>query len=147
GARHPRPWPGDCAREPAAALRSLLHHQAAGRGHRPRPRRDLRDRARAERQPACLQSRAGRRLLRSGAAPRPRRRMTARGARPLVIDDDPGLAEVLELLFPREGYAAERADTVQKALARAREASFDLVITDLRLPDGTGLDVIRALRE
>ncbi|TAK86164.1 MAG: sigma-54-dependent Fis family transcriptional regulator [Betaproteobacteria bacterium] len=67
-------------------------------------------------------------------------------ARLLVIDDDPGLAEVIELLFTREGYATERAATVKAGLARVRAADFDLVITDLRLPDGTGLDAIGAIR-
>ncbi len=67
-------------------------------------------------------------------------------ARLLVIDDDPGLAEVIELLFTREGYSTERAATVKAGLARVRAADFDLVISDLRLPDGTGLDVIGAIR-
>ena len=67
-------------------------------------------------------------------------------ARVLVIDDDPGLAEVIELLLSREGYAAERAATVKAGLERIRAAEFDLVITDLRLPDGTGLEAIGAIR-
>ena len=69
-----------------------------------------------------------------------------RGARVLVIDDDPGLAEVIELLLSREGYAAERAGTVKAGLERIGAVEFDLVITDLKLPDGTGLDAIRAIR-
>lgn len=69
-----------------------------------------------------------------------------RGARVLVIDDDPGLAEVIELLLDREGYAVERAGTVQAGLERIRAVEVDLVITDLKLPDGTGLDAIRAIR-
>jgi DNA-binding NtrC family response regulator len=69
-----------------------------------------------------------------------------RGARVLVIDDDPGLAEVLELLLSREGYAAERAGTVKAGLERIGAAGIDLVITDLKLPDGTGLDAIRRIR-
>jgi DNA-binding NtrC family response regulator len=67
-------------------------------------------------------------------------------ARLLVIDDDPGLAEVIELLLSREGYAAARAGSVKSGLKQLREAEFDLVITDLRLPDGTGLDIIAAVR-
>ncbi len=69
-----------------------------------------------------------------------------RGARVLVIDDDPGLAEVIELLLNREGYAAERAGTLKAGLDRIRAVEVDLVITDLKLPDGTGLDAIRAIR-
>src|SRR2546421_1853837 len=71
---------------------------------------------------------------------------TVTSARVLVIDDDPGLAEVLELLLSREGYGAERAATMKQGLERAAARDVDLVITDLRLPDGTGLDVIRELR-
>src|SRR5687768_4744946 len=69
-----------------------------------------------------------------------------RPARVLVIDDDPGLAEVIELLLAREGYAAERAGTVKAGLERIETGDIDLVITDLRLPDGTGLDAIRDIR-
>ncbi len=69
-----------------------------------------------------------------------------RRARVLVIDDDPGLAEVIELLLEREGYAAERAATVKAGLERTSAVDFDLVITDLKLPDGTGLDAIRRIR-
>jgi DNA-binding NtrC family response regulator len=71
--------------------------------------------------------------------------MKAKSPRILVVDDDPGLAEVIELLLTREGYAAERAGTVRAALARIDGAEPDLVITDLKLPDGTGLDVIKHL--
>jgi len=71
--------------------------------------------------------------------------MKAKSPRILVVDDDPGLAEVIELLLTREGYAAERAGTVRAALERVDGAEPDLVITDLKLPDGTGLDVIRHL--
>ena len=76
----------------------------------------------------------------TGRAPQPR------GERVLVIDDDPGLAEVIELLLNRECYAAERAGTVQAGLERVRTAEVDLVVTDLKLPDGTGLDAIREIR-
>jgi DNA-binding NtrC family response regulator len=70
-----------------------------------------------------------------------------RPARVLVIDDDPGLAEVMELLLSREGYAAERAATVKAGLERIGAGPVDLVITDLKLPDGTGLNVIRAIHK
>jgi DNA-binding NtrC family response regulator len=66
--------------------------------------------------------------------------------RVLVIDDDPGLAEVLELLLSREGYEALHASTVKEGLERAAGSAPDVVVTDLKLPDGTGLDVIGRLR-
>ena len=64
----------------------------------------------------------------------------------LVIDDDPGLSEVVDLLLTREGYTVARAGTVKAGLERIRLSAFDLVITDLRLPDSTGLDAIAAIR-
>jgi DNA-binding NtrC family response regulator len=67
-------------------------------------------------------------------------------ARVLLIDDDPGLSEVIELLLSREGYGVERAGTVKAGIARSGAAGIDLVITDLKLPDGTGLDAIREIR-
>jgi DNA-binding NtrC family response regulator len=63
----------------------------------------------------------------------------------LLIDDDPGLSEVIELLLVREGYAVKRAGTVRGGIESVREAQIELVITDLKLPDGTGLNVIAAI--
>ncbi|MFO1360857.1 MAG: response regulator [Burkholderiales bacterium] len=67
--------------------------------------------------------------------------------RVLVIDDDPGLAEVVQLLLVGEGYRTEMAVTVRDGLRAAHAGVVDLVITDLKLPDATGLDAIRSLRE
>jgi DNA-binding NtrC family response regulator len=70
----------------------------------------------------------------------------SRRERLLVIDDDPGLAEVIELLLEREGYAVQRAATLKRGVELARTGEFELIVTDLKLPDGTGLDAIRAIR-
>lgn len=67
-------------------------------------------------------------------------------ARILLIDDDPGLSEVILMLLERDGYAAQHAGSVKAGIAKVEAASPDLVITDLKLPDGTGLDAIAALR-
>ena len=72
--------------------------------------------------------------------------MSERRERLLVIDDDPGLSEVIELLLEREGYAVHRTSTVQRGVELAASGEFELVVTDLRLPDGTGLDAIAAIR-
>jgi DNA-binding NtrC family response regulator len=66
--------------------------------------------------------------------------------RVLLVDDDPGVSEVIGLLLEREGYRVERAGSVKAALERIPAAEFELVVTDLKLPDGTGLDVIGAVR-
>jgi DNA-binding NtrC family response regulator len=65
----------------------------------------------------------------------------------LVIDDDPGLSEVVQLLLAGEGYRTEMTGTVRDGLRAAHGGVVDLVITDLKLPDATGLDAIRSLRE
>ena len=72
--------------------------------------------------------------------------MSAPRERLLVIDDDPGLSEVIELLLEREGYAVHRTSTVKRGVELAATGEFELVVTDLRLPDATGLEAIAAIR-
>ena len=64
----------------------------------------------------------------------------------LLIDDDPGVSEVLGMLLEREGYAVESVSTVKAALGQIAVSNVDLVVTDLKLPDGTGLDLIGPIR-
>ena len=65
----------------------------------------------------------------------------------LVVDDEPDLRTLYELTLVREGYDIETAGTVEDALAHLKDRSFSAVITDMRLPDGTGLDVLRWLED
>jgi two-component system response regulator PilR (NtrC family) len=60
----------------------------------------------------------------------------------LVIDDEPDLRTLYELTLLREGYELDTAGTVEEAIARLSERGYSAVITDMRLPDGTGLDVL-----
>ena len=71
--------------------------------------------------------------------------MTPSRERLLVVDDEPDLRTLYELTLVREGYDVECAGTVLEAWAALEGAPFDVVITDLRLPDGTGLDLLRRL--
>ncbi len=69
-------------------------------------------------------------------------------ARLLVVDDEPDLRTLYELTLVREGYDVESASTVEEAWALLQErgaGGYQLVITDMRLPDGTGLDLLRRL--
>jgi DNA-binding NtrC family response regulator len=66
--------------------------------------------------------------------------------RVLLVDDDPGVSEVIGMLLEREGYGVEYASTVKAGLQRINSPDIDLVVTDLKLPDGTGLDVIAGVR-
>ena len=60
----------------------------------------------------------------------------------LVVDDEPDLRTLYELTLLREGYELESAGTVTEALSCLQRRSYSAVITDMRLPDGTGLDLL-----
>src|SRR5690606_25059762 len=63
----------------------------------------------------------------------------------LVIDDEPDLRTLYELTLLREGYAVEAAGCVEEAWQWLQENSCQAIITDMRLPDGTGMDLLRRL--
>ena len=65
----------------------------------------------------------------------------------LVVDDEPVIASLLEDVLTRFGYRVTVAHRVSQALDLAREATFDLCISDFLLPDRTGLDLVRELRD
>ena len=64
----------------------------------------------------------------------------------LVIDDEPDLRTLYELTLLREGYRVETASSVAEARAQLDARRFDAVITDMRLPDGFGLELLQDLR-
>ncbi|MBC7729471.1 MAG: sigma-54-dependent Fis family transcriptional regulator [Microbacteriaceae bacterium] len=61
----------------------------------------------------------------------------------LVVDDEPDLRTLYELTLLREGYDVDSAGSVEEAWARLAERSYNAVITHMRLPDGTGLVLLR----
>lgn len=65
----------------------------------------------------------------------------------LVVDDDTKLLEVVSVSLGRRGYDVQTARTGGEALARATEASPGLIILDLGLPDMTGMEVMKRIRE
>jgi EAL domain-containing protein (putative c-di-GMP-specific phosphodiesterase class I)/CheY-like chemotaxis protein len=70
-----------------------------------------------------------------------------RRPRVLVAEDDAGLLEVLSTLLSDSGYEVLTAPTGQDAIAKLRASSVDIVLTDIVMPDATGVDVLRAARE
>ena len=64
-------------------------------------------------------------------------------AQVLVGDDEPDLRELLELTLVRMGLGVHSAGTVAEAKAKLKEMRFDLCLTDMRLADGEGLDLVR----
>jgi len=65
----------------------------------------------------------------------------------LVVDDDPGFRKLLETILTGAGYQVQTAGTVGEALRLAATRQFHLVLSDLKLPDGDGLAVLRWLSE
>jgi len=70
--------------------------------------------------------------------------MTA--TRILVVDDEPDLRTLYELTLLRQGFLVDTAEDLTSALACLEHHSFDVVITDMRLPDGLGIDILRHLK-
>src|SRR5262245_62529228 len=64
----------------------------------------------------------------------------------LVVDDEPSARTTLALLLRKRGHRVIEAEGATSAAARLTEEVFDLVVTDLRMPDGDGLDVLKAAK-
>lgn len=65
----------------------------------------------------------------------------------LLVDDHADSMRVLQRLLEMEGYDVQSASNVAEAVALASSHPFDLVISDLGLPDGSGLELMRELRK
>ena len=65
----------------------------------------------------------------------------------LVVDDEPDLRTLYELTLLREGYRVEAAGSVAEAWQHLQAAQFDAVITDMRLPDGLGMELLHRLQQ
>ena len=66
-------------------------------------------------------------------------------ARVLVVDDEPDLRTLYELTLLREGHQVQSAGSLAEARQQLAGQAFDVVITDMRLPDGLGLELLREL--
>ena len=65
----------------------------------------------------------------------------------LIVDDEPGIRTALRASFLRHGWRVETASGVREAVRNLEGKEFDLVVTDIRMPDGTGMEVLRSVRE
>ncbi len=65
----------------------------------------------------------------------------------LVVDDDQGMREFLEIMLGREGYRVIVAANAEKAWECCRKQKFDLVITDLKMPGIDGIEFIKGLKD
>lgn len=64
----------------------------------------------------------------------------------LVVDDEADILELLEITLLRMGLDVVKAGNVSVALAKLAQRHFDLCLTDMRLPDGEGLEVVRYIQ-
>jgi len=65
----------------------------------------------------------------------------------LVVDDDKGIREILEIVLTQEGYDVTSVEDGLKALAKCRRQKYDLIITDLKMPKMDGIEFMRAAKE
>ncbi len=65
----------------------------------------------------------------------------------LVVDDEPSMREMLRIVLRREGYDVVLAENGKAAIERLQSQPFDLLLSDIRMPDLSGVEVLRAAKE
>ena len=68
-------------------------------------------------------------------------------ARILIVEDSPLVTDAFRVLFTAAGYEVDAAATVAEAIELGSSTHVDLMLLDLTLPDGNGLEILEALRE
>ena len=68
-------------------------------------------------------------------------------SRILIVEDSPLVTDAFSILFRESGYDVDVAGTVAQAVEVATARPADLILLDISLPDGDGLDVLQQLRE
>src|SRR2546426_228241 len=67
-------------------------------------------------------------------------------ARLLVVDDEPSLCQMLEIAFRKDGHTVETVSSGQSALKKIDTHAHDLIISDIRMPDLSGIDLLKHAR-
>ena len=65
----------------------------------------------------------------------------------LIVDDEQSIREMLDIAFRKSGHRVETAANVADALRKLQNQIFDLVISDIRMPQASGLDLLRQVQE
>jgi len=68
-------------------------------------------------------------------------------AKVLIVDDEPGMRRILTVNLHRDSHVVVEASGATEAVALMGQEDFDVVVTDHKMPDGSGLDVLRAAQE
>jgi two-component system response regulator PilR (NtrC family) len=73
----------------------------------------------------------------------------SRATRPriLVVDDEPSMRDMLRIVLRRDGFDVTLAENGAQAVALLQQQPFDLLLSDIRMPDVSGVDVLRAAKE
>jgi DNA-binding NtrC family response regulator len=72
--------------------------------------------------------------------------MTTQSQNLMVVDDDAAMRQLLASLFRERGYPVQEAASVDEALEWARETDFDAVLSDIKMPGKTGIEMVGELR-
>jgi two-component system response regulator PilR (NtrC family) len=65
----------------------------------------------------------------------------------LVVDDEPSMREMLRIVLRRDGYEVVIAENGSDAIAQLRTTPIDLLLSDIKMPDTTGVEVLRAAKD
>ncbi len=65
----------------------------------------------------------------------------------LIVDDETGIVEEVKSFFEEEGFEVFTADTVKGGIERLTQVKPDLIILDMKLPDASGIQVLKAAKE
>lgn len=73
--------------------------------------------------------------------------MTKSKSKILVVDDEKSMREILQIFLKNEGYSVSIADNGASAIEAVKKDIFDLIITDMKMPKVTGLDLLKSVKE
>src|SRR5207244_3165487 len=145
---------GHCARRPGRPLPAV--QRPICQGQRPRARHRSPHRQRLSRgDSGQLAARPGDHRRRPPAgAPAAGHRMSAtetaadrRPARILVVDDERSIRELLAIVLRREGYEVLLAENGRSAIETLEREPVDILISDIKMPDLSGVEVLRAAKQ
>ena len=68
-------------------------------------------------------------------------------AKVMIVDDEPGMRRILAVNLRRDSHVVVEADGATEAMGLISREDFDVVLTDQKMPDGSGIDVLRAVQD
>lgn len=71
----------------------------------------------------------------------------AKRAKILIVDDERSIRELLQIFLKKEGFDVSSASSAEEGLAQFKSTDFDLIISDIKMADMSGIDLLRGLRE